>query len=213
MSENSDLVRQASELNRSSVGDHVTNVVKAALNAVPGFGGTLASLVADYIPSSRAARLEQFSKDVAEALSKLTAEIQAERIRTDQFAYLLTRVYTNVAKEYQEEKLRAFRNVLVNGLVQEVADIEQERFLSWVEQMTTLQLYILHELGRGEDTFIHSFHRDGLEYAAMLDDALDELVRMNLIKLSDARWEEVTSRIVPTRLGESFIRFISDPGA
>jgi hypothetical protein len=44
------------------ISEHILNILKAGLSAAP-FAGSIASLLTDYIPSSRARRLEEFTEN------------------------------------------------------------------------------------------------------------------------------------------------------
>lgn len=136
----SELSRQAEELGKTKASDHIANMVKATLNAVPFVGGSIASLIDDYIPESRQKRIEEFSKNLAGEMERLGESLDANYVKTDEFAYLFTRVYQDVTRDYQHEKLIAYRNILVNALRVDVDASIQERYLFLVEQLTPLHL-------------------------------------------------------------------------
>ncbi|MBX3097826.1 MAG: hypothetical protein KF812_13305 [Fimbriimonadaceae bacterium] len=139
----SELAKQAQELGKSKASDHIANIVKATLNVVPFVGGSIASLIDDYIPESRQKRIEEFSKNLADEMERLGDSLDANYVKTDEFAYLFTRVYQDVTRDYQQEKLVAYRNILVNALRVEVDASIQERYLYLVEQLTPLHLRVL----------------------------------------------------------------------
>lgn len=139
----SELAKQAQELGKTKASDHIAKIVKATLNAVPFVGGSIASLIDDYIPESRQKRIEEFSKSLADEMERLGDSLDANYVKTDEFAYLFTRVYQDVTRDYQQEKLIAYRNILVNVLRVDVDASIQERYLFLVEQLTALHLRVL----------------------------------------------------------------------
>lgn len=141
--EKSELAKQAQELGSTKASDHIANIVKAALNAVPFVGGSIASLIDDYIPESRQKRIEEFSSDLADEIERLEGSLNEAYVKTEAFAYLFTRVYQDVTRDYQQEKLVAYRNILINALRVDVDASIQERYLFLVEQLTALHLRVL----------------------------------------------------------------------
>lgn len=138
-----DLSTQAKDLSSSKARDHIANLIKAAFNLVPVFGGPISSLIDDYIPETRQKRIEEFSVALAEEMERLSHRIDESRINTEEFTFLFVRVYENVSKQYQTEKLIAYRNILVNSLIVDIDASIQERYLHLVEQLTPLHLRVL----------------------------------------------------------------------
>ncbi len=127
----------------SAVAESVLNIFKAILSTVP-FTGGLASLITDYIPSSRFRRLEDFARLVAEDLKSVADKVDQEYLRTDEFAHIFERSFKGAAEHYQHEKLRAFRGILVNAAVRtDVAQEEKEHFLVLANNLSVSQLRIL----------------------------------------------------------------------
>ena len=89
------------------VSEHVLNVVKAALSAAP-FAGAIASLMSDYIPSSRLSRIEGFAHAIAEDLQRLSTKVQEEYLLTDDFAFMFEKCFRGVAENPQREKIEAW---------------------------------------------------------------------------------------------------------
>lgn len=127
----------------SPVAETVLNIFKAALSTAP-FTGGLASLITDYIPSSRFRRLEEFAQRVAEDLKAVAGQVDEAHLRTDEFAHIFERSFKGAAEHYQREKLDAFRAILVNSAVRsDVAQEEKEHFLVLANNLSVLQLRIL----------------------------------------------------------------------
>lgn len=229
----SELAKQAQNLGKSTAGDHVANIIKAALNAVPILGGSVASLIDDYIPESRQKRIEEFSKGLAEEMERLAGSLDESYVKTDEFAYLFTRVYQDVSRDYQQEKLDAYRNILVNALRVDVDASVQERYLALVEQLTPMHLRVLS-----------AFVSDARNHAQMakepnrMSGSLDQTLKWLLPELSSGQIEScifdldqmgITNRVTNalktmmtdhgsrqlegrvTPFGRGFLQFISTP--
>jgi len=61
--------------------DHVIAVIKAGLNAGPVVGGSLASLIGDYVPTSTERSIEKALKLLAEKLTVLEGRIDVEAVK------------------------------------------------------------------------------------------------------------------------------------
>jgi hypothetical protein len=123
--------------------EHVLNALKAALATAPFCGG-LASLMTDYIPSRRLQRLEAFADQVGRDLKVLSDRVQMDRLKTDQYAFIFERCLRGAADFPQEEKLEAFRGILVNSLLPgDLTQDQREYFLSLVERLSAVHLRIL----------------------------------------------------------------------
>lgn len=135
-----ELARNISQISRV---DTATGIVKAAFNAVPVFGGSIASLLDDFIPASREKRLREFAERVANDINTIQNLIDTDYVKSDEFAYLFTRVFQNVTRDYQQSKLNAYRNILVNSLKYNIDDSIKESYLKRVEDLTALHLDVL----------------------------------------------------------------------
>ena len=71
---------------KSTPTDHALAVSKAALNAVPIIGGSLASLLGDYVPTSRQQATEKAVELLAEKVAAIESRINPETIDREGFA-------------------------------------------------------------------------------------------------------------------------------
>lgn len=127
----------------SSSAEHIVNIFKAGLATAPFCGG-IASLIADYIPSGKQKRLEEFTEQVAKDLNEFKQRVDETKILTDEFAFIFERCYRGVAENYQKEKLEAFRAIFVNTLIgTDLSDGEKEYFLGLVNNLSVLHIRIL----------------------------------------------------------------------
>ena len=142
MNEN-DMMKSINEINKHSASDHIVNAIKAILSTVP-FGGGLASLMSDYIPSSKHSRIIDFTKQIASDFQRLEDKIDEVKIKTDEFAYILESCYKGVADNYQKIKINSFRGVLLNSAMEnDLTADEKEYFLGLVSSLSVLHIRIL----------------------------------------------------------------------
>ncbi|MCK4548432.1 MAG: hypothetical protein KAW17_13430 [Candidatus Eisenbacteria sp.] len=144
-------VRQA--LGSTPRGDHVVNVIKGLFAAVPIVGGTISSLMGDYIPRRKEQRLIRFTEALAKDLDKIQDRIDTDYITTDEFAHLFLKTYRAVEEQYQEEKLEILRAFLVNSLLdRETSADEKEFFLRVANDLTVLEAKLLRLFSDPEGT-------------------------------------------------------------
>jgi hypothetical protein len=101
---------------KSTATDHALAVIKAALNLAPG-GGALASLIGDFVPSSRQRVLEKAADLLAERIDGIGSRIENETIDREDFADLFGKFQALAGKTNRELKLRAAANILANALL------------------------------------------------------------------------------------------------
>jgi hypothetical protein len=97
--------------------DHALAIAKAGLNAVPVVGGPLASLIGDYVPTSRQRSLEKAVNLFCEKVAEIEGRIKPDAINKEEFAELFGKFEELAAKTNREEKLRAAANILANALL------------------------------------------------------------------------------------------------
>lgn len=138
-----DTIKSISAISKHSASDHIVSAIKAILSTVP-FGGGLASLMSDYIPSSKHDRIIGFTKQIAADFERLKDKIDEVKLQTDEFAYILEGCYKGVAENYQEIKLNAFRGILINSATgNDPTTDEKEYFLGLVSSLSVLHIRIL----------------------------------------------------------------------
>lgn len=137
------LIRKIERGVTSSPAEHILNIIKAGLSTAPFCGG-IASLMTDYIPSGKQKRLEQFAKQLAEDLTNLKDQVKENSIHTDEFAFLFEKCFKGAAENYQEDKIQAFRAILLNTAIGiDYSEEEKEYFLNLVNSLSVLHIRIL----------------------------------------------------------------------
>ena len=92
---------------------HSLPVTKAAINAIPWVGGSIASLIDDYVPTAK----EEAKRKALEHLAEKVARIVKDAINKEDFADLYFKFEALAAKTNREDKLRTAANILANSLL------------------------------------------------------------------------------------------------
>ena len=161
----------------------ILNIFKAVLATAP-FGGGLASLITDYIPSARSQRIETFAEQTAQDLERLQAQVDQEYLTTQEFAFIFEKCFRGAAEYPQQEKLRAFRAILINAATGKVADEqEKEYFLNLVNTLTVLHIRILR--------FLHQPEKYLTEIGVPLDSIRGGFAQMFTTAVPDTRLDVI----------------------
>jgi hypothetical protein len=125
------------------IAEHILIILKAGLSAAP-FTDAIASVMMDYIASSKTRRLEEFAEQIAKDLLRLQASVNTEYLKTGNFAFILEESFRAVAEYPQKGKLEAFRGILVNSAtIKDYREGEKEYFLNLAMNLSILHLRIL----------------------------------------------------------------------
>lgn len=99
---------------KSEPSDHILNLTKAVVSAVPLVGGPIASLMGDYILTSKQQAAEQAIQFFTDKLTDLLGRIDTNLVNKTDFAELFNKYRLVVMRTNREEKLRAAANILAN---------------------------------------------------------------------------------------------------
>ena len=86
--------------------DHTLALVKAGLSAVPVVGGSIASLVGDYIPTATQKSTDRALELLQNRLEELAERIDVKAVNRDDFAELFKSCYLTIVRSHRDEKLR-----------------------------------------------------------------------------------------------------------
>jgi hypothetical protein len=102
---------------KSKPSDHAIAILKAVLNVMPYAGGPLASLVGDYVPTSKQRAMELGFELLTDKVADIDSRIDEKEIDKEAFADLYVKFEDVAAKTNREDKLRAAANILANSLL------------------------------------------------------------------------------------------------
>jgi len=132
-------------LQKTPASDHVIAVLKALLASVPIVGGSLSSLVGDYIPKMKEKRFIEFTQDLQRQFTFLSDYVQRDYLKTEEFAFLFEQCYRRVSECYHAESLKALRNILVNSAIRfDVSQETKEEYMRIAGILRPPHLDILH---------------------------------------------------------------------
>jgi hypothetical protein len=227
------LLNKSEKKQSGNLSEHILNIFKAGLATAPFCGG-IASLINDYIPSSKIKRLEIFSEQLASDMSKLQNRVDQDRILSDEFAYIFEKCFKGVADNYQSEKLESFRGILLNTAVGTIlSEDEKEFFLNLVSTLSVIHIRILNFMANPA-TYLEANHipaniiqggfSDFFPVAIpsadldLIKSAFGDLYQYGLINTDKTIFTTMTSaqglRLLGNRvsqLGTRFVAFITRP--
>ncbi len=99
--------------------DHAIAIIKAGVSAIPYIGGSIASLIGDYVPSATQRSIETAIEMLKQKLDKLAGRIDADAVNKDEFAELFKSAYLSIVRTHQRQKLNAAASLLANILLRD----------------------------------------------------------------------------------------------
>lgn len=221
------------ELDKTPPIDHLTNLMKAIFSSLPA-GGAIASIMSDYIPSAKQARVLKFIREVNADLRNLEVKIDENYLTKDQVAYVIEESIRGTMKYYQEEKLEYYRGILVNTIRADATGGVKEEvdyYLYLVDNLSAIHLRILAFLYDPDKYFSEKalskekvkdyslsqvFHEVFPDVNVdLISSAFKDLYRFNLTNtesmggMTAARGLDIVRGRV-TALGTSFVKFCKD---
>lgn len=135
--------------------EHALAVIKAGLSLVPVFGGSLASLVADYIPSATQRSIEEALRSLRKKLAALQERIDVGNVDKDEFSELFKSSYLLIQRSHQQKKIAVAVNLIVNILLKK----DDPKKLSYTELDHFARCLDLLSIGALEvlDTIVASY--------------------------------------------------------
>ena len=96
---------------KKSKSDHTLAVAKAGLSAIPVVGGSIASLVGDYIPTATQKSIDRALELLRNRLEEFGDRIDVEAINKDDFAELFKSCYLSIVRSHRDNKLKAVPSI------------------------------------------------------------------------------------------------------
>lgn len=141
--ESNELAKQATELDGRTSTDNAVTAAKALVSAVPIVGGVIASLMSDLIKDSQERRLLEFTKKVADELTRHNQRLNADFVKTEDFAHLWQLSFRKVSEERGQQKLEAYKNILVNSLILDVDTATIDEYVDVASRLGDIDLRVL----------------------------------------------------------------------
>ncbi|MFC1975477.1 hypothetical protein ACFLXQ_03650 [Chloroflexota bacterium] len=127
--------------------EHLIANIKVLTNLIPCVGGSLATWIDEYYPNRQLERIVRFIEDLTQRTQRLERQIKAERAQNDEFGHLYVETLQAVWRDYQQEKIEAYRAILLNGLVMDNFLFDEgEFFLSLVRELSIYHIQMIRVL-------------------------------------------------------------------
>lgn len=98
---------------------HTLAIIKAGISAVPIIGGSISSLIGDYIPTATQKSIELAVQDLQAKLEKLEKRIDVDAVNKDEFAEIFKSSYLIIVRTHQEKKIKAITSLIANVFLKE----------------------------------------------------------------------------------------------
>lgn len=226
------------KLPQPGVGDHAYTVVKAAVSAIPGVGGSAAELMGLVIAPPLVKRRDEWLVSIAQGLQDLEARVAGFSIgavaSNDVFITAVLHATAVAVKNHQKEKLAALRNAVLNAALPNSPNADlQLLFLRWVDSLTPMHIGLLSLLSNPE-TWQYSELPNNLPGAmgtvknvmylgypalyaqgTVADKVMNDIASEGLVGNPSAHQVDGCIVLAPrvTELGMNFLAFISEPAS
>ena len=137
--------RAQPDLDETPARDHALAIGLAALSAVPIAGGTLATLISEYVPRQKQVRLVRFVEELGERMRAEQDRVDQEFVRTEEFQTMVEDVLDRVQQRRNEDKFQYWAD-LIAGVAR--ADrpprADRDRLVETLDRLRLSHLRLLH---------------------------------------------------------------------
>lgn len=120
------------------------SVIKGIISAVPYLGGTVTSIWSDIQAERKHERLLEFYTALDDEIKIIKEKLNVGYISKPDFLDVFEATVKFVINERSNEKRRFFKNILLNGMMDKIADYDKtEKFLRIVDDMSNPEIIIL----------------------------------------------------------------------
>ena len=128
--------------------EHTLSLFKAGVSAVPVVGGSIASLIGDYIPSATEKSINKAIELLEKRLRELENRLDPSNVNKDQFAELFKSSYLSIVRSHNEKKIMAATNLIANILLvksdnEKLSYTELDHFARCVENLSSGAIEVL----------------------------------------------------------------------
>lgn len=132
------------------ISDHVRAIGVAAVSAIPIIGGPLATLIQEYVPATMQKRQATILKTLSDELKRLESRINDEKFRSEAFNLTFIKTAKLMLVEQNEEKLEAFKAIILNDAITSEENFEKEFFVAITNSLTGNHIRVLKILENPE---------------------------------------------------------------
>lgn len=151
--------QEISEIKEENIQDRIRGLFINYMGAIPILGPAISNLFSEYIPERRQERLYEFLDNFLTELKYLkkdnAAKIDIDYLYSEEFGYIFEETLHMVTKAYQKEKIAAFKNILINSLLDKQVNQDiKEIYLHLVDELTDFDIFILKKIHEGYEVGI-----------------------------------------------------------
>lgn len=123
--------------------EEVTSLLKSFFGGIPYVGQTLNEAFFDYNTRVKQNRLNKFT-ELLHSFFGENPDINLETLKTEEFQYVFDNVIKRVVQTRSKEKLKRFRNILINHITKTSLEIDNtETYLTLISELSEIELTIL----------------------------------------------------------------------
>lgn len=197
----------------------IRNLFISGTGIIPVVGGAISVLLDKYLPSAIENRRTQFLNQLEDDFQKLPYDIIKNLENNEDFYSVFLKVLGTVTYEHKVEKIKVFRNILINSTVlAEQKFNEVDFFIKLINTLSIDQIRILHLFYlrdykksikfKNIDNFIEKNWKIDKSYRWSL---VTELIRDGLVSSSKERQRNKGDGHQLSTFGENFINYIFSP--
>jgi len=158
--------------------DHAISIFKAGVAGIPFVGGSLSSLIGDYVPSSTQKIIDNTIEKLGTKIEKLENRIDIENLDKEEFSELFKSTYLVIVRSHKQKKLDTAVNLLTNILLNKddphkLSYNELDHFSRILDQISIGSLEILGTVAK----YIKDKYGDKISEIYKKD--FDEKIRFN----------------------------------
>ena len=156
-------------INKIDWREHIKNILVALTSAAPIIGGPISVLLDKYIPDRHQERIISFFQELASELKIIDEDkVNKEYLISEEFGYLIEETMERIAKTYQKEKIKAYKNILLNSITDKETNQDiKELYLHLVDELTDYDIEVLKHINNGY--FVEFSSGFGIERATRED--------------------------------------------
>lgn len=123
--------------------EHRQNILKGLISQIPYLG----PIINEYLPNLRMDKLTTFVVQLSEELNALKGQIDEDYIKRDDVSFIVEKILKSALENYDESKLAALKNGLINSLIKKDIELERKDFyLNILNSLTPFHLRVLYLL-------------------------------------------------------------------
>lgn len=193
MEEKESLVQRAKDATAYRPLDSLRKSVQSLIDIFPVAGPVLNAIIFDHLPELKGRKLEAFIRDLAAELEQVKERITFDWERDEQFITFLHKTLRLAVEEIDEEKIRALKNILVNGLLAENRDgRKQEHKIAVLASLPALHVACLSAIFNPRGFLNRNGAQDRERLLVGRSEKLDKMLAEVMPELSEAESKAIT---------------------